>query len=459
MVAMSSLPRVSPQSVGVEPGFIRSFYAALERSGQELHSFMIVKDGAIVEEQWWNPYRPDEVHLLYSLSKSFTSTAVGFAIAEGLLSLDDPIINFLPDDLPETVSDNLARVRVRHLLSMSVGHEQDSVEFLGASKDGNWSRAFLARPVPREPGTHFVYNSGATYMLSVLIESLTGAGLLDYLRQRLFDPVGIGEVTTDRCPRGHAVGGWGMSMTTESIARFGLLLQQKGVWAGKRILPDGWVELATSKHVSNGNPAEPNDWTQGYGFQYWRCQHGVFRGDGAFGQNCVVADDLGLVLVTTGKVEDLQAVLSLFWTHFVLPLRHEAAFESPGPIGAASSPRARSMSYRTVGAEAGIDALTFDFSDVPNLTIHHKGAVDRLEIGFDGWRDGATSLLGSDAKPVSVRGAWTSEDTLVLRVRYRTSPAFTDYTFRFDGDRVEVAAEYRGRLWFDGPAGFVAIAE
>ncbi|MBW7461807.1 serine hydrolase, partial [Paenibacillus sepulcri] len=145
----------------------------------------------------------------------------------------------------------------------------------------------LAAPVEHEPGTHFVYNSGATYMLSAILQKVTGQTLLEYLQPRLIEPLGIKGAAWDVCPRGINVGGWGLNVTTEDIARFGQLYLQKGMWNGQRLLTEEWIAEATSSQISNGDGGV-NDWAQGYGYQFWRCRHGVYRGDGAFGQFCIV---------------------------------------------------------------------------------------------------------------------------------------------------------------------------
>ena len=167
--------------------------------------------------------------MLFSLSKSFTSTAVGMAVAEGRLSVDDPVLSFFPDEAPRKPGENLAAMRVRHLLAMSTGHDQDTTEHLYRRRDGNWARAFLARPVAHAPGTHFLYNTGATYMLSAIVQKVTGQTLLEYLRPRLFEPLGIEGATWETCPRGVNTGGFGLSVKTEDIARFGQLYLQRGV--------------------------------------------------------------------------------------------------------------------------------------------------------------------------------------------------------------------------------------
>ncbi|MBC7808885.1 MAG: serine hydrolase, partial [Akkermansiaceae bacterium] len=300
-----SLSRSTPEAQGIASSAIGAFLDAVVRDGQELHSVMILRRGAVVAEGWWSPYGPEHPHMLYSLSKSFTATAAGLAIAEGKLSLDDRVVSFFPDDVPSEISANLAAMRVRDLLSMSSGHNEEPP--IRHNPTENWARAFLAHPVTHEPGTHFVYSSSATYMISAIVQKTTGQDLLEYLGPRLFAPLGIVDPTWERCPRGIPVGGWGLSIRTEDIAAFGELYRNDGVWNGERLLPAGWVATATAKHVSNGNDPG-NDWNQGYGFQFWRCRHGAYRGDGAFGQYCVVLPEQEAVVAITSRVNDMGAV-------------------------------------------------------------------------------------------------------------------------------------------------------
>ena len=201
------LPRSAPESQGISTAAIAAFLDAVERSGAGLHSLMLVRHGHVVAEGWWAPYAPDLPHMLFSLSKSFTSTALGLAVAEGRLTVDDAVVDFFPGILPPTVSDNLAAMRVRHLLSMSTGHDIDVTPVVRNATDDDWARAFLAQPVQHRPGTHFAYNSAATYMLSAIVQQLTGQTLLEYLGPRLLAPLGITGATWQNCPRGITIGG------------------------------------------------------------------------------------------------------------------------------------------------------------------------------------------------------------------------------------------------------------
>src|SRR4051794_1553355 len=195
MSSDSQLPYATPESQGVASSAILAFVEAAEREIDALHSFMLLRHGHVLAEGWWAPYEAERPHMLFSLSKSFTSSAIGLAVAEGRLSVDDRVLSFFPDDAPAEPGENLAAMRVHDLLSMSTGHAVDTTPFMRQDPGSNWAKAFLARPVEHTPGTHFVYNSGATYMLSAIIQQLTGMTLLEYLRPRLLTPLGIEQAT------------------------------------------------------------------------------------------------------------------------------------------------------------------------------------------------------------------------------------------------------------------------
>jgi len=161
----SELPRSSPEAQGVSSSDILAFVEEADKNIDSLHSFVFLRHGHVVAEGWWSPYHAEAPHSLYSLSKSFTSTAVGLAIAEGKLSLDDDVLKLFPEDAPAEPSSNLKSMRVSDLLRMSTGHQTEPPR----TPDQPWTKTFLAHPVPFKPGTHFLYNTSATYMLSAIV--------------------------------------------------------------------------------------------------------------------------------------------------------------------------------------------------------------------------------------------------------------------------------------------------
>ncbi len=324
----SSLPRSTPEAQGVSSAAICDFIKTADREVRSMHSFMLVRHGHVVAEAWWAPESADKPHILWSLSKSFTSTAVGLAVAEGKLNVNDPILNYFPEDAPKEPSANLKAMRIRDLLTMNAGH-QDELNWRATE---HWAKAFLGHPVPHKPGTHFRYNTPATYMLSAIVQNVTGETVLDYLTPRLFTPLGIRKPVWDTSPQGISIGGYGLYLRTEDIAKFGQLYLQKGIWNGTQILPADWIEKATSKQVSNGSSPE-SDWDQGYGFQFWRSRHGAYRGDGKDGQFCIVLPEQDAVIAITANTGNMQAELNVVWDKLLPAFSDKVLPEDPEEQG------------------------------------------------------------------------------------------------------------------------------
>jgi CubicO group peptidase (beta-lactamase class C family) len=396
--------------------------------------------------------------MLYSLSKSFTSTAVGMAINEGYLSVDDLVVSFFPEETAGNTDPNLAKMRVRHLLSMSTGHAEDTTAHRDELFDTKWCAGILTIPVEYEPGTHFVYNSGASYLLSAIIQKLTGMKIVDYLQPRLFEPLGIEHPTWEISPEGINSGGWGLNLKTEDIARFGQLYLQKGVWEGRQLLPESWVKAATSVQISNGNNPD-SDWEQGYGYQFWRCRHGAYRGDGAFGQFCIIMPEQDAVLAITSAVDDLQPILNEVWEHILPFLGTEPLPEDPAnqakltqklsglalmpPQGQVMGNSAASLSGQTFRMEPNdlkIEAISFDFkADQSTITLHTTQGKRTIVCGNGAWIDGiveAGEELGP--QPAVCSGIWSADNTFEATFRYYETPFFDTFAFHFDKDRLTI---------------------
>lgn len=462
----AALPRSTPESAGVSSAALLAFVEAAEQKIDSLHSLMVLRHGQVVAEGWWTPYRADAPHVLFSLSKSFASTGIGLAIAEGRLSLDDTVASFFPDELPTGASDNLKAMRVRDLLAMSTGHHQEAIDnFPYASSDPSLTRLFLGLPVAHKPGTHFVYNTPASYMLSAIVQKTTGSVLVDYLRPRLFDPIGIGAAKWDASPQGVSYGGFGLSLTTEDIARFGQLYLRRGEWNGKPVLPAAWVDAASARQVSNGSKPD-SDWEQGYGYQFWRCRHGVYRGDGAFGQFCVVLPKQDAVVAITSGTQDLQGVLNLVWQH-LLPALQEAPLAADDttrerlaaklaslalapPSGRPTSRVARRVSgrvYELPKNDDGLEAIGVVFERQTTLLARSGGQEYRVPVGTSEWRSGSTLPMGrarlmtDPAYKVAASGAWTDEDTFTVEACFYETPFCLTLGLRFAGDALVLDQE------------------
>lgn len=468
-----SLPRSTPEEQGVSATSISIFLDSIAKSKHEFQSFVLVRHGKVIAEGWWNPYRPDLKHTLYSLSKSFTATAVGFAKAEGKLALTDKVISFFPDKLPDTVSTYLREMNIKNLLTMSVGQEPDPTFTATQTKD--WVKTFLALPVKYEPGSRFLYNSMATYMLSAIVQKVTGQKIIDYLQPRLFEPLGITGIDWETDLGGVNTGGWGLRLKTEDIAKFAQLFLQKGNWNGKQILPEGWAEEASSAQIIQ-HPQYPqakrdsSDWEQGYGYQMWRCRHNAFRGDGAFGQYAIVIPEHDAVIAITSETPDMQGELNLIWK-ILLPAFQSGSLKPDKKADAALSAKLTSLSLpvkkESVTVKSSVVAgKTFAMEpnslDYRSMTFDVKGdkyfvsistGSDRYSftLASNSWEPGETTMAGpylltsatnnlKGLPPFRISGeyTWIDPRTLELVFRYTESPHTRKVLCTFDGDNIAV---------------------
>lgn len=307
-----SLHHATPSSAGVDAAGIQRFIDALENDpGQDPHGLVVMRGGAVIAEGWWAPYSSARPQLVYSLSKSFTAAAAGALWDSGGLDLDRPVVDYFPE-LAGDVAPASRRILVRHVASMSTGHLEDMHPILLADDDEPL-RAFFAYPPDREPGSVFAYNQAATYTLAAIVERVSGMPLLEYLRHRVLGPIGAAPIAWDTLG-GRAQGYSGSYMTTGTIARLGQLLLDRGRWGERRVLSEEWVGLATTRQADS--PPWGPDWACGYGFQHWLARHG-YRGDGAYGQFCVVLPEHDTVIALQSQTEDMQATLDAMWEHML----------------------------------------------------------------------------------------------------------------------------------------------
>jgi CubicO group peptidase (beta-lactamase class C family) len=452
-----SFPRSTPESQGVSSKAILEWIEALDQL-DTMNSFMLVRHGKVIAEGWWAPYRAEDNHELYSLSKSFTSTAVGMAVAEGKLSIDDEVLKFFPEDAPEKPSTHLKGMRVRDLLTMSTGNQDE----VSSAADRISAKAFLTNAVPHKPGTHFKYNTPATFMLSAIVQKQTGQTVQDYLRPRLFEPLGITQPVWGTNYQGISLGGYGLNVRTEDIARFGQLYLQKGKWQGKQLLAPEWVEMATSKQVSNGSNPK-SDWDQGYGFQFWRCRNGAYRGDGAFGQYCIVLPEQDAVIAITSGVKDMQGVMNLIWEK-LLPelgakrLRSDAANQkklsdklASLTVRPAEGAESSALATKVVGRkfvfptnELKLESITLS----PNgrgqgwtVTIQSGGSTQQFSAAHREWQKGRGSFGSYVNQPAAATSAWATDDTFVVKQCFTETPFYLTRKMRFEGDQLFYDAE------------------
>ena len=340
----AGLDYATPESQGVASAAIQRWIEACEQNAAlngYVHGFVIVRHGKIIAEGSWAPQRTlDRPHKLCSHSKSFTSTAIGFLVDDGKLDLDERVIDILPDKAPAEPGENLRRLRVRDLLTMNTGASCTDAQTKNVR--GDWAKTLLANGFERSPGTIFKYDSGATYLLAEIAERKSGRRLMDFLKERLFDPLEMKSPRFTFSPSGVSCGGWGMYMTTRDLARFGQFLLQGGTWNGEHLLSEEWVTLASSRQTWSGdiNVAKKavdsgGDWNQGYGFQFWRCRpRGVYRADGAGGQFTVVFPHEDAVVSVHAGLGNVQQELNFIWDLLLPAFGNSALAENPIPVAA-----------------------------------------------------------------------------------------------------------------------------
>ena len=335
--AFALMEPATPESQGVPSEAILKFIDGCEKTFDAgdlgaMHGFVIVRHGKVIAEGSWKPFDTlNETHMLYSHSKSFTSSAIGLLADRGKIDLDERIVDIFSNEVPAKVSENLAQLRVRDLLTMNVGKKDHLLR-----DGGDWVKEFLSKDFFRKPGTGFKYDSDATYMLAAIVEKKSGMKMMDYLQKNMFDQIGITKAWTTCSPQGIPCGGWGMNMTTRELARFGQLYLNRGRWDGKRVLSSDWVSLATTRQTWSGWQnvgvkalGEGTDWEQGYGFQFWRCRHGAYRADGAGGQYTVVIPEKDMVVSAHAGLGDFPKELDLIWDNLLPVLKDAPLAENP----------------------------------------------------------------------------------------------------------------------------------
>jgi len=475
------LPRSTPEEQGVPSKVIAAFFQQLEQKGYEVHSVMMLRHGKVIAEHWWAPYAPQYQHAMYSATKTFTGMAVGFAVQEGLLHIDDKVTSFFPDLLPDTLSPQLAKLTVKHLLTMSVGHASTSYAGSGRSQ----VKSFLAAGFAYEPGTHFAYDITASHLLSHILTKVTGMTLHEYLKPRLLDPLGIKDVVWEMDNDGVNMGNGGTHMKTSDMAKMGLFLIQKGKWNGKQLLNAAWVEAATTPHIQQHpertvaeNERAADDASQGYGYQVWMGRHHSYRAIGGQNQLIMVIPDYDFVLVCHSSISDEAGFNSLIYNMLpsmsAKPLKKDPSFNLSASLSKYQLKRpfeGKSVVSVTMGTRRfelaenalGIKNVFFRFDGAGNchLTFITAGAIHNIPFGLDTWLIGTTdrSLAMSravypnpmDVTPVQAAGicTWTAANKLSAHYLSMFNPGSTEtFSFVFEGNQLhmEIVAPTGRRL-------------
>ena len=479
------LSRSTPEQQGVPSETIARFFEQVQEKGYELHGLMMLRHGKVIAEHWWQPYAPQYQHAMYSATKTFTGTAIGFAVQEELLDIEDKVISFFPELLPDTISPQLNELAVKHLLTMSVGHA--STRYAGSGE--SQVRSFLATSFAHEPGTSFAYNITASHMLSHILAKVTGMSIHEYLKPRLLEPLGIKDVVWEMDNDGIPMGNGGSHMRTSDLAKMGLFLLNKGKWNGKQLLNPEWIEAAATPHIFQhpewtaeqiANAAD--DQAQGYGYQIWMGRNNSYRAIGGQNQLIMVIPEYDFILVCHSQIGDEAGFNSLIYDMLGdmsdKKLKADNAFDLNAEIAGYEIKRPFegttvnkvTMSTRRYQMEEntkGIDNVLFRFDASGNcyLTFVSDSAIHNIPFGLDNWLHGVTdrrlSVAGTvypntmGVTPVDTAGicTWTSENELSAYYLSMFNPGSNEtFKFTFEGDQLnmEIAAPTGRRI---GPPG------
>lgn len=459
------LPRAIPEDMGLHSADVLSFFDQMTSFGpqSECHSAIVMRHGCVVGEAYPRPFRPEYSQTLYSCSKTFAAVAVGIAISQNRLSLDDRVAAILHTSLPDSVSPELAKMTVRDLLTMTSGIKPD---WTMRNSSTDWLSTWLAKPVDGV-GVKYAYDSMSTFALSAIVQRVTGMRMLDYLKKYLFTPMNITEVAWEESPDGINTGGWGLHIQPESMAKFGQLLLDGGRWQDMQLVPEEWVSEMMKQHVL----AKPNEY---YGYQIWQCEYpAAWRADGALGQYIFVVPDKDMVVVITqscrisaainrapiwelvGKAVDEKLPANLKGARKLAEAC--AAYEFEKPKGKKSHANQSSIQGKTFTLHTPnqMEWTTFtpSFAD-GRLTLRVKnvwGQSYDIPCGYGQWLTDFTAAL----PPYSIKAvdrfkgiernfavsgtyAWDSEGKLVVYVFYPSWVTGARMTFDFTAMSVEV---------------------
>ena len=399
----------------------------------EPHGLVVLHRGRMVFEHYWEPYEADDRALVYSCSKTLTATAVGLAVAEGRFALADKVVDLLPADAPDPADEVVSQITVHHLLSMSTGHDTDTIEAIDPRRPQEWARTILSIRPQTPVGSRHVYNNGASFLLGEIVRVQTGHDILDFLTPRVFEPMQISP-TWDRDGLGRCLGWTGAHLTTAWLAAFGELYRSDGVWNGVRLLPAGWVELATAKHIPT-TEEERSEWALGYGYQLWQGREG-YRLDGAFGQYSLVLPERDLVIGVTSAQIESAPLIDLVWEQLLPDL--DAGLSGLGGHTPAS-PLEDSGSGTTWAAVAlahdpSLATPTEDAPALPQLTdLAAARTADgfTLEFSTEGsrvrvsapttWRRQRVVIAGADV-PVAARAGALADGSLAVELALTETP-------------------------------------
>ncbi len=445
------LPRSTPEQEGVSSAGIIEFLNAADTSGLENHSFMMLRHGKVISEGWWKPYGHEYKHIMFSASKTFTATAFGLAVSENRLKVTDKIITFFPYSLPDTISEYMKGMTVKDLLTMSAGQDPEPSAW---SAKGDWITLFLSTTPKYKPGTVFKYNNMATFMLSAIVQQVTGETVFNYLLPRIFKPLGIRGIDWDLNPQGINMGMIGLRLRTEDLAKFGQLLLNGGIWNGKQLIPKEWIKEATAFQIKNSDEPEEkrklSDWGQGYAYQMWRGKNNTVRLDGMGGQFVVLIPDKDAIVVFTANNTNTQKQLDLVHKYLIPAIKSDKALtvapafqEEMVKKGSALTINPGFEKSSKSGYEMSVSGKEFILSENENKIQSVYFSFKNGDCTFAIKRDNSVSSIKAGGKEWLVSNTLSTSLLVPPRSNYSKS---VDASYSILKPVIKVAAQY---TWTD----------
>lgn len=438
----------TPQSAGVSAKVVNDFFKNAEEKSLDYHSLMVIRNGKVAIEWYNEPFDKNTTHSMYSVSKSFTATAIGFAVSEGLISLDDKLLDFFPEYAPKNPDEKFEKLTIHNLLRMSSGKQPS---FLSDKGKVDWIEDYINSPWVFEPGEKFLYINENIFMLSAIINKVTGISMREYLRPRLFEPLGIDFPFWETDRNGIEAGGWGLYLKTEDLAKFMLCYLKNGKYKGEQVIPAEWVRLASSKQINNEYNRPGTDSSYGYGYCFWLDHFGGYRADGMFSQFGIAFPQHNAVVVVNSSITEEQAGLDGIFEFF--PRAFEEADEDTELETNASVPPVLSVhpakeqeiadryikfrkkillnlvgfqvsvlplavTYMMSDKAGNIDMVKFDFNGEECTFRWSEGNEhNKIMLGMDGHYRYSTMTLGQIEFKVCANASWIDDETLLVSIR------------------------------------------
>lgn len=461
----------TPESMGVSSKAVMDFVEDAKNNNLEFHSFMVIRHGKVAAEWYNKPFTPDFKHMMFSVSKSFTATAIGFAISEGLLTLDTKLIDLFPDYAPKKKDKRFDDLKIFNLLTMTAGKQPN---LLADKSKIDWIDDFFTSPWIFAPGEEYLYVNENIYMLAATIKKLTGMGVVEYLTPRLFEPLGIEAPFWETDPKMHIeAGGWGLYISTEDFAKFMLCYHQGGIFDGKQVIPAEWVREAKKPQVSNAGSNALRDCVAGYGFCFWM-NDGIkdsYRADGMFSQFGIDCPNEDAVIIATSGISDEGAARECIWRHFpdgfikedkkasgvkivnsemdtpalsyrsmlektisgrTIKLHHSVILSL---IGFPVSVIPLTVTFMMTDRAGNINNVKFDFSENECNMIWDEGdEFNTVICGMDGHYRYGTIRLGQVDFKVCCYAHWLDDENLNINIRPIETVAKRRLNFTFKGN-------------------------